>query len=135
MAVFWLDLARYADTAGYHSDKGRDVTPYRDYVIEAFNANKPYDRFIIEQLAGDLLEKATPEHYIATTFNRVNQISEEGGIQDAEYIAKYYAERVRTTSVAFLGSTSSAENAPPAHSRTLSCSSCSGSAIAARKSS
>lgn len=105
MAIYWLDLARYADTAGYHSDKERDVTPYRDYVINAFNSNKPYDKFIIEQLAGDLLENPTTEHYVATSFNRVNQISGEGGIQDAEYIAKYYAERVRTTSVAFLGST------------------------------
>jgi len=105
MAVFWLDLARYADSAGYHSDKVRDVTPFRDYAIDAFNDNKPYDQFIIEQLAGDLLENPTTEHYVASAFNRVNQLSEEGGIQDAEYISKYYAERVRTTSVAFLGST------------------------------
>ena len=105
MAVMWLDLARYADTHGYHSDKTWSMTPYRDYVIRAFNRNKPYSTFIIEQLAGDLLENPTTEHYVATGFNRVNQVSEEGGIQDAEYIAKYYAERVRTTSVAFLGST------------------------------
>lgn len=105
MGVYWLDLARYADTAGYHSDKERDVTPYRDYVINAFNDNKPFDRFIIEQLAGDLMENPGIEQYVATGFNRVNQVSEEGGIQDKEYIAKYYAERVRTTSVAFLGST------------------------------
>ena len=105
MAVMWLDLARYADSHGYHSDKTWSMTPYRDYVIRAFNSNKPYDTFIVEQLAGDLLEKPTTEQYVATGFNRVNQLSEEGGIQDAEYIAKYYAERVRTTSVAFLGST------------------------------
>ena len=105
MAVMWLDLARYADSHGYHSDKTWSVTPYRDYVIRAFNHNKPYDTFIVEQLAGDLLKKPTTEQYVATGFNRVNQVSEEGGIQDAEYIAKYYAERVRTTSVAFLGST------------------------------
>jgi len=105
MAVYWLDLARYADTAGYHSDKVRDVTPYRDYVIKAFNDNKPYDEFIVEQLAGDLMPEPSLEQYVATTFNRVNQVSEEGGIQDKEYIAKYYSERVRTTSVAFLGST------------------------------
>ncbi|MDP7656624.1 MAG: DUF1549 and DUF1553 domain-containing protein, partial [Roseibacillus sp.] len=105
MAVMWLDLARYADSHGYHSDKTWSMTPYRDYVIRAFSGNKPYDTFIIEQLAGDLLENPTTEHYVATGFNRVNQVSEEGGIQDAEYIAKYYAERVRTTSVAFLGST------------------------------
>ncbi|MDG2124522.1 MAG: DUF1549 and DUF1553 domain-containing protein, partial [Verrucomicrobiales bacterium] len=100
-----LDLARYADTIGYHSDNERDVTPYRDYVIDAFNTNKRYDVFTREQLAGDLLEKPTTGQLVATTFNRVNQISGEGGIQDAEYIAKYYSERVRTTSVAFLGST------------------------------
>ncbi len=105
MAILWLDLARYADTVGYHGDKERDVTPYRDYVIRSFNRNKPYDKFIVEQLAGDLLENPTTEQYVATTFNRVHQVSAEGGIQDAEYIAKYYAERVRTTSVAFLGST------------------------------
>jgi mono/diheme cytochrome c family protein len=105
MAVYWLDLARYADTVGYHSDKERDVTPYRDYVIDAFNNNKPYDQFITEQLAGDLMENPSIEQYVATGFNRVNQLSEEGGIQDKEYISKYYAERVRTTSVAFLGST------------------------------
>ena len=105
MAVMWLDLARYADSHGYHSDKTWSMTPYRDYVIRAFNRNKPYNTFIIEQLAGDLLENPTTEHYVATGFNRVNQVSEEGGIQDAEYIAKYYAERVRTTSVAFLGAT------------------------------
>ena len=105
MAVFWLDLARYADTAGYHSDKVRDVTPYRDYVIDSFNENKPYNEFITEQLAGDLFNNPTQENYIASAFNRVNQVSEEGGIQDKEYIAKYYAERVRTTSGAFLGAT------------------------------
>lgn len=105
MAVHWLDLARYADTVGYHGDNERDVSPFRDYVVDAFNANKPYDQFIVEQLAGDLLEDATLETRIASTFNRLNQISKEGGIQDAEYIAKYYSERVRATSVAFLGST------------------------------
>ncbi|BCX47453.1 chromosome segregation protein [Haloferula helveola] len=105
MAVYWLDLARYADSVGYHGDNERDVSPYRDYVVNAFNQGKPYDRFIVEQLAGDLLPDATMESRIASTFNRVQQISKEGGIQDAEYIAKYYAERVRATSVAFLGST------------------------------
>ena len=105
MAVHWLDLARYADTIGYHNDVERDVTPYRDYVIDAFNNNKPYDEFIIQQLAGDLKKDRTTEDRVASTFNRLNRISAEGGIQDLEYTAKYYAERVRTTSVAFLGST------------------------------
>ena len=105
MAVHWLDLARYADTNGYHADIVRDVTPYRDYVVDAFNNNKPYDQFIIQQLAGDLKKNPTTEDHVASTFNRLNQISKEFGIQDAEYLAKYYAERVRATSVAFLGST------------------------------
>lgn len=105
MAVFWLDLARYADSVGYHGDQERDISPYRDYVINAFNANLPYDQFVIEQLAGDLLENPTRDQLVATTFNRANQLSAEGGIQDAEYLAKYYGERVRTTSIAFLGST------------------------------
>ncbi len=105
MAVFWLDLARYADSVGYHGDQERDISPYRDYVIDAFNANMPFDRFVIEQLAGDLLENPTRDQLVATTFNRANQLSAEGGIQDAEYLAKYFAERVRTTSIAFLGST------------------------------
>lgn len=105
MAVHWLDLARYADTNGYHADTVRDVTPYRDYVIDAFNNNKPYDQFVIQQLAGDLKDNPTTEDQIASTFNRLNQISKEFGIQDAEYLAKYYAERVRATSGAFLGST------------------------------
>ncbi|CAN5127967.1 PSD1 and planctomycete cytochrome C domain-containing protein [soil metagenome] len=105
MAVFWLDLARYADTVGYHGDQERDISPYRDYVIDAFNSNMPFDQFVTEQIAGDLLENPTQSQRVATTFNRANQISSEGGIQDAEYIAKYYAERVRTTSTAFLGST------------------------------
>ena len=105
MAVHWLDLARYADTIGYHADIVRDMTPYRDYVVDAFNRNMPYDQFIIAQLAGDLKPDRSVDDLVASSFNRLNQISGEGGIQDAEYITKYYAERVRATSVAFLGST------------------------------
>jgi len=105
MAVSWLDAVRYADTIGYHGDNERSASPYRDYVIEAFNQDKPFDQFTIEQIAGDLLPDATLSQKVAASYNRINQISGEGGIQDAEYLAKYQAERVRTTSATWLGST------------------------------
>lgn len=105
MAVYWLDVVRYADTAGYHSDNHRDVYPYREYVIEAFNKNKPFDQFTIEQLAGDLLPGATREQRIASGYNRLLQTTEEGGAQAKEYTAKYAADRVRNTSVIWLGVT------------------------------
>lgn len=105
MAIPWLDAVRYADTVGYHGDQERDATPYRDYVIESFNDNKPYDQFTIEQIAGDLLPNPTLKQLIASSYNRINQLSREGGIQDKEYIKKYQAERVRTTATTFLGST------------------------------
>ncbi len=105
MAFQWLDLVRYADTVGYHGDVPRDASPFRDYVIEAFNSDLPYNQFIVEQVAGDLLPNATLSQKVAASYSRLNQVSQEGGIQDAEYLAKYQAERVRTTSAAFLGST------------------------------
>ena len=105
MAVYWLDVVRYADTGGYHSDNHRDVAPYRDYVIGAFQQNKPFDQFTVEQLAGDLLPNATREQRIASGFNRLLQTTEEGGAQPKEYTAKYAADRVRNTSVAWLGLT------------------------------
>ena len=105
MAVSWLDVVRYADTVGYHGDNDRSASPYRDYVIDAFNSDKPFDQFTLEQIAGDLLPDATLPQKIAASYNRLNAISREGGIQDAEYLAKYQAERVRTTSAAWLGST------------------------------
>jgi mono/diheme cytochrome c family protein len=105
MAVPWLDVARYADTVGYHGDQPQNVFPYRDYVINAFNANKPFDQFTIEQLAGDLLPNPTVEQKIATGFNRLNMMTREGGAQPKEYLAKYAADRVRTVSAAWLGST------------------------------
>ncbi len=105
MAVWWLDIARFADTVGFHGDQNQRIFPYRDYVINAFNANKPFDQFTIEQLAGDLLPGATEEHRIATGYNRLNMMTREGGAQPAEYIAKYGAERVRSVSAAWLGST------------------------------
>jgi len=105
MAVPWLDAVRFADTVGYHSDRARDASPYRDYVIDSFNRDLPFDQFTIEQLAGDLLPHATLNQRIAASYSRINQISGEGGIQDAEYLAKYQAERVRTTATVWLGST------------------------------
>lgn len=105
MAAPWLDVARFADTVGFHGDQNQNVFPYRDYVINAFNANKPFDQFAIEQLAGDLLPNPTTEQRIATGFNRLNMMTREGGAQAKEYLAKYAADRVRTVGTAFLGST------------------------------
>ncbi len=105
MAVYWLDLVRYADTNGYHADIEWSVSPYRDYVINAFNANMPFDRFTREQIAGDLIPGATTAQKVAAGFNRLNMKSTEFGIQDKEYLAKYAADRVRTTATAWLGVT------------------------------
>lgn len=105
LALYWLDLVRYADTIGYHSDTHRDVAPYRDYVINAFNTNKPFDRFTIEQVAGDLLPDSTSEQQIASGYNRMLMTTEEGGAQPKEYMAKYAADRVRNASGVWLGAT------------------------------
>ena len=105
MAMHWLDLVRYADTNGYHTDEYRSIYPYRDYVIKAFNDNKGFDQFTIEQLAGDLLANATVDQKVASGYNRLNQITCEGGVQEKEYLAKYFADRVRTTSSVWLGMT------------------------------
>ena len=105
MAVAWLDLARYADTVGYHGDQNQNIFPYRDYVIDAFNKNMRFDQFTIEQMAGDLLPNATVEQKTASGFNRLNMVTREGGAQPKEYLAKYAADRVRTVSTTFLGST------------------------------
>ncbi len=105
MAVYWLDLVRYADTIGYHSDNLMEVSAYRDYVVEAFNRNLPYDRFTIEQLAGDLLPEPTLHQRIASGYNRLLQTTEEGGAQPKEYMAIYAADRVRNVSAVWMGST------------------------------
>jgi hypothetical protein len=105
MALYWLDLVRYADTGGYHSDNHREVSLYRDYVIAAFNDNKPFDRFTTEQLAGDLLPGATLQQKIASGYNRLLQTTEEGGAQAKEYTAKYAADRVRNASTVWMGMT------------------------------
>ena len=105
MTQFWLDLVRYADSGGYHSDVTVHISPYRDYVIQSFNSNMPFDQFTIEQLAGDLLDEPTQWQIIATGYNRLNKTTEEGGAQPGEYIVKYAADRIRTTSGAWLGIT------------------------------
>lgn len=101
----WLDAVRYADTAGFHGDNPWPAWPYRDYVLQSFAANKPFDQFTREQIAGDLLPDATREQKVASAFNRLNRASAEGGIQPKEYLAKYGADRVRTISTVWMGAT------------------------------
>ena len=104
-ALEWLDAARYADTHGFNNDSSRSMWRWRDWVIDAFNANLPYDRFLTEQIAGDLLPQPTLEQRIATGFARNHVINSEGGIIDEEYRVEYVADRVRTLSTAWLGLT------------------------------
>ena len=104
-AIEWLDAARYADTHGFNNDSSRTMWRWRDWVIDVFNANLPYDRFITEQIAGDLLPQPTLEQRIATGFARNHVISSEGGIIEEEYRVEYVADRVRTLSTAWLGLT------------------------------
>lgn len=103
-AVWWLDAVRFADTVGFHGDQNQRIFPYRDYVINAFNSNKRFDQFTLEQIAGDLLPKPSQEQLVATGFNRLNMMTREGGAQPKEYLAKYQADRVRTVGSAWLGS-------------------------------
>ncbi|MEZ5433984.1 MAG: DUF1549 domain-containing protein [Verrucomicrobiales bacterium] len=105
MAIGWLDVVRFADTIGYHSDNPRNIWPYRDYVIRAFNTNKPYDRFTIEQLAGDLVENPSLETRVGSAFNRLLLTTEEGGAQAKDYEARYVTDRVRAVGTVWLGST------------------------------
>ncbi len=105
MAMRWLDLARYADTHGYHIDSHRDMWPWRDGVIDAYNANMPFDRFTIEQLAGDLLPDPTRAQLIATGFNRNHMINYEGGAIPEEYLVEYVVDRLHTTSTVWMGLT------------------------------
>ena len=105
MALDWLDVARYADTHGFNNDAERSMWRWRDWVIDSFNANLPYDRFITEQLAGDLLPNPTLEQRIATGFGRNHVINSEGGIIEEEYRVEYVADRVRTLGMAWLGLT------------------------------
>ena len=105
LANDWLDLARYADTYGYQSDVDRDMSPYRDWVIRAFNQNLPYDQFITWQIAGDLLPRPTRDQYLATAFNRLHRQTNEGGSIEEEFRNEYVADRVHTFGTAFLGLT------------------------------
>ncbi|MBK8035870.1 MAG: PSD1 domain-containing protein [Verrucomicrobiaceae bacterium] len=105
MAVGWLDAARFADTNGYQVDRDRELWPWRDWVIKAFNANMPFDQFTIEQIAGDLLPGATLDQKIATGFHRNHMLNEEGGIIAEEFLAEYTADRVETTAAVWLGQT------------------------------
>lgn len=105
LAIYWLDLVRYADTVGYHGDQDHNIAPYRDYVINAFNDNMPFDQFTIEQLAGDLLPAPTLDQLVATGYNRLLQTTHEGGLQPDEYRAIYAADRVRNVSNVWLGGT------------------------------
>ena len=105
MTAEWLDAARYSDSYGYQVDRERFVWPWRDWVVRAFNSNMPYDRFITEQLAGDLLDEATDEQILATTFNRLHPQKVEGGSVPEEFRVEYVADRTHTFATAFLGLT------------------------------
>ncbi len=105
LALAWLDQARYADTSGYHFDGFRQMHLWRDWVIRAFNDNKPFDQFTIEQLAGDLLPDPTVDQRVATGFQRNVMTNDEGGADPDEYLSKYVADRVTTTAQVWLGTT------------------------------
>ncbi len=104
-ARYWLDLARYADTNGYHFDNYREAWAYRDWVIRAFNRNLPFDRFTIEQIAGDLLPHATLDQQVASGFNRCNATTNEGGVIPEEYQVLYTRDRTETVSLVWMGLT------------------------------
>ncbi len=105
MAISWLDVVRFADTIGYHSDNPRNIWPYRDYVIKSFNANKRFDQFTREQLAGDLLPKSGLEQKVGSAFNRLLLTTEEGGAQAKDYEARMLTDRVRAVGTVWLGQT------------------------------
>ena len=104
-ARMWLDLARYADTKGYEKDRARSIWRYRDWVIDALNRDMPYDQFTIEQLAGDLLPKATPDQLLATAFHRNTMENDEGGTDDEEFRVAAVKDRVDTTMQVWMGLT------------------------------
>lgn len=105
MAIGWLDVVRFADTIGYHSDNPRNIWPYRDYVIRSFNRNKPFDVFTREQIAGDLLPNAGIEQKVGSAFNRLILTTEEGGAQAKDYEARYLTDRVRAVGSVWMGQT------------------------------
>ncbi len=103
MARFWLDAARYGDTHGLHLDNYREIWPYRDWVIRAFNGNKPFDQFIVEQLAGDLLPNPTLDQIVATGFNRCHISTNEGGSIEEEVYVRNVVDQVDTNGTVFMG--------------------------------
>ena len=105
MAHYWLDLARYADTNGYEKDDRRTAWPYRDWVINAFNKNMPFDEFTVEQIAGDLLPNATVDQKVATGFHRNTMVNTEGGTDDEEFRVAAVVDRVNTTMTVWMGTT------------------------------
>jgi|694.fasta_scaffold52132_2 hypothetical protein len=105
MAIGWLDVVRFADTIGYHSDNARNVWPYRDWVIRSFNANQPFDQFTVHQVAGDLVPDANQETRVGSAFNRLLLSTEEGGAQAKDYEARMLTDRVRAIGAAWLGQT------------------------------
>ena len=105
MARFWLDAARYGDTHGLHLDNYREIWPYRDWVIKAFNANKPFDQFVVEQLAGDLLPNPTLDQLVATGYNRCHVSTSEGGSIEEEVYVRNIVDQVDTNGTVFLGMT------------------------------
>ena len=105
LALIWMDLARYADSYGYQDDNIRSQWPWRDWVIHAFNNNLPYDQFLINQIAGDLLPNATKKNILATAFFRNHKFTEEGGVIDEEYRVSYNIDKTKTYGKAFLGVT------------------------------
>ncbi|MDA1165182.1 MAG: DUF1549 domain-containing protein, partial [Planctomycetota bacterium] len=103
MALMWMDAARYGDSSVFHADGPRNMWPWRDWTINAYNANKPFDRFTVEQLAGDLIPEATVDQKIATGFNRNNATTDEGGAIAEEFRVEYAVDRVKTTSMVWMG--------------------------------
>ena len=101
----WLDLARYADSAGYADDPGRTIWAYRDWVIRAFNENMPFDQFTIDQIAGDLVSNPTEDQLIATAFHRNTKTNNEGGTSDEEFRNAAVVDRVNTTMATWMGTT------------------------------
>src|SRR5690606_20042451 len=99
----WLDLARYADTNGYEQDRTRSIWPWRDWVVRALNADMPFDRFTVEQIAGDLLPNPTQDQLVATGFHRNTMLNEEGGIDPLEFRYHAMADRVATTGATWMG--------------------------------
>lgn len=103
MALMWMDAARYGDSSVFHADGPRDMWPWRDWTINAYNANKPFDEFTVEQIAGDLIPDSTVEQKIATGFNRNNATTDEGGAIAEEFRVEYAVDRVKTTSMVWMG--------------------------------